>query len=134
VDKFTGDGLIALYNTPLPQPDHALLAVQTALRIRTGLPAFHAAFAPEFRLGINFGIHTGPAVVGNVGAPDLMNFTAVGDTVNIASRLQNESSGGQILISSATFEALGGRIPAHAVGLRRVKGRAGSIMTYEVTG
>ena len=63
-----------------------------------------------------------------------MNFTAVGDTVNIAARLQNESSGGQILISAATFERLEGRVEAQPTGLRQVKGRVGGIMTYEVVG
>ena len=134
VDKFVGDGLITLYNTPLPRPDHALMAVRTALAIRESLAAFHPQFAPEHRLPFNFGIHTGMAVVGNVGAPDLMNFTAVGDTVNIAARLQDESSGGQILISQATFEQLDGRAEARPIGLRQVKGRVGGILTYEVMG
>jgi class 3 adenylate cyclase len=134
VDKFLGDGLIALYNTPLAQPDHPWLAVQTAMAIRRGLPAFHAAFAPAFRLRINFGVHTGMAVVGNVGAPDLMNFTAVGDSVNIAARLQSEGAGGQILISEATYERLGGRVIVNSIGPRQMKGRVGSIMTYEVVG
>lgn len=132
VDKFMGDGLMALYNTPLAQPDHPLLAVETALTIRDRLPAFHEQFAPEYRLRVNFGIHTGMAVVGNVGAPDLMNFSAVGDTVNIAARLEDESNGGQILISAATFEHLGGRVRAIPQGERQVRGRAGSILTYEV--
>lgn len=134
VDKFVGDGLIALYNTPLAQADHGLLAVQTALAIQAGLTRFHADFAPEYRLKINFGVHTGMAVVGNVGAPDLMNFTAVGDTVNIAARLQDESNGGQILISSITAEQLGDRVRTVPMGPRQVKGRVGSIMTYEVMG
>ncbi len=132
VDKFVGDGLIALYNTPLAQADHALLAVQTALAIQASLPRFHADFAPDYRLKINFGVHSGMAVVGNVGAPDLMNFTAVGDTVNVAARLQDESSGGQILISSVTADQLDGRVTTAPIGPRQVKGRVGSIMTYEV--
>lgn len=134
VDKFVGDGVIALYNAPLAQPDHALLAVKAAQSIREGLPAFHAGLAPEQRLLVNFGIHSGPAVVGNVGAPDLMNFTAVGDTVNVAARLQDASRGGQILISAATFAQLSGQVETAPIGLRQVKGRAGSIMTYEVLG
>lgn len=133
VDKFVGDGLIALYNTPLAQPSHALLAVQTALAIRAGLARFHADFAPDCQLKINFGIHTGMAVVGNVGAPDLMNFTAVGDTVNVAARLQGEGRGGQILISDATAEQLAGRVKTMPSGLRQVKGRTSGVMTYEVT-
>lgn len=132
VDKFMGDAVMALFNTPLLQADHALRAVQTALLIRQVLPAFHQQFEPLFRMRINFGIHTGRAVVGNVGAPDIMNYTAVGDTVNLAARLQGMSSGGRILISSTTYEELHDVVPTSCIGLRTVKGRAEAVLTYEV--
>ncbi len=132
VDKFIGDGVMALYNTPLEQPDHALRAVRTALEIRQALPNFYEQFEPQFRMRLNFGIHSGMAVVGNVGAPDIMNFTAVGDTVNLAARLQSLSSGGKILISAATFTELHDVVPTSYMGPRAVKGRAESVMTYEV--
>lgn len=132
VDKFMGDGLMALYNTPLMQDDHALRAVQTALNIRELLPKFHEQFDPVHQMSINFGVHTGMAVVGNVGAPDLMNFTAVGDTVNLAARLQQMSSGGQILISGVTYARLSDRVDARMIGELNVKGRRESVVTYEV--
>ena len=132
VDKFMGDAVMALYNTPLQQADHALRAVQTALLIRHVLPAFHQQFEPLFRMRINFGIHSGMAVVGNVGAPDIMNYTAVGDTVNLAARLQSMSTGGRILISSTTYEELPDAISTSCIGLRNVKGRAEAVLTYEV--
>lgn len=134
VDKFTGDGVIALYNTPLEQPDHALRAVLTALHIRELLPEFHQQFEGPYQMPINFGIHTGLAVVGNVGAPDIMNYTAVGDTVNLAARLQVLSKGGQILISSATCEQLPQNVVAQSLGEIKVKGRSESVSTYEVIG
>ena len=132
VDKFIGDGVMALYNTPLLQQDHALRAVQTAQTIRRTLAEFHQQFPLPFRMRINFGIHSGMAVVGNVGAPDLMNFTAVGDAVNLAARLQGLSSGGRILISAATYNELSSGIAANCSGLRAIKGRAEAVMTYEV--
>ncbi|MEP7292168.1 MAG: adenylate/guanylate cyclase domain-containing protein [Chloroflexota bacterium] len=132
VDKFIGDGVMALYNTPLTYPDHALRAVHTAVHIRESLKAFRQNFEPLFRMPINFGIHTGRAVVGNVGAPDIMNFTAVGDTVNLAARLQDLSTGGRILISEATYAQLGDSIPSTCIGLRTIKGRTESVMTYAV--
>jgi class 3 adenylate cyclase len=132
VDKFIGDAVMALYNTPLKQPDHALRAVDTALRVREILPEFHQRFDPLFRMPINFGIHSGMAVVGNVGAPDLMNYTAVGDTVNLAARLQGLSSGGRILISDTTAEAVGSAVTTACIGLRALKGRAEPVITYEV--
>ncbi|NLX08573.1 MAG: response regulator [Chloroflexi bacterium] len=134
VDKFLGDGVMALYNTPLPLPDHPLRAVQTALEIREALPTFHERFAPAFRLGINFGIHTGKAIVGNVGAPDLMDFTAIGDTVNLASRLQGLSSQSQITISEETCRLVESTVEVMRVGPRLVRGREEPVVTYLVQG
>jgi class 3 adenylate cyclase len=132
IDKFIGDGVMALYNTPLTFEDHALRAVRTALHIRDTLPAFRQQFEPLFRMPINFGIHSGMAVVGNVGAPDIMNFTAVGDTVNLAARLQDLSTGGRILISEATYQQVSSAVSTSCIGLRALKGRTEAVMTYAV--
>jgi class 3 adenylate cyclase len=132
VDKFMGDGVMALFNTPLEQPDHAVRAVQTALSISAQLPSFNLQFPEVYRMRFNVGIHTGMAVVGNVGAPEMMNYTAVGDTVNLAARLQSAGAGGQILISGATCAQLHGAVPVRALGELKVKGRAESVTTYEV--
>jgi adenylate cyclase len=132
VDKFIGDGVMALYNTPLEQTSHALHAVMTAVHIRDVMTAFHQQFEPIYRMRINFGIHTGQAVVGNVGAPDLMNYTALGDTVNLAARLQGLSSSGQILISAATRNQLKDRVITRSIGKLNVKGRTELVVTYEV--
>ena len=132
VDKFLGDGVMALYNTPLPQADHALRAVRTAIHIRDALPEFHKKFPPIFRLGVNFGIHTGPAIVGNVGTPDLMDFTAVGDTVNLASRLQGLGDNNQILVSADTFALVARRVKGQRMGERTVRGREEPVVTYLV--
>ncbi|MBI5670800.1 MAG: response regulator [Chloroflexi bacterium] len=132
VDKFIGDGVMALYNTPLHLDDHALRAVITALHIRDALAEFYAQFEPEYRMRVNFGIHTGPAVVGNVGAPNLMNFTAVGDTVNLAARLQDLSSGGRILISEACYNHIEVPLRITPIGYQTVKGRKEAVMIYEV--
>ncbi len=134
VDKFIGDGVMALYNTPLGQSDHAVRAVRTALEIREGLEGFNAQFESQYRMKINFGIHTGIAVVGNIGSQQIMNFTAVGDTVNLASRLQGLSQDGQILVSQATFELLGSQFTVRELGERNVKGRQESVLVYEVLG
>ncbi len=132
VDKFIGDGVMALFNTPLEQADHALRAVRAAWDIRSALDAFHRQFDPLFRMRINFGIHTGMAVVGNVGAPDLMNYTAVGDTVNLAARLQQMSFDGRILISNATFERVRDYVGTECIGTVKMKGRIEPVLTYEI--
>jgi len=132
VDKFIGDGVMALYNTPLQQDDHALRAVLTALQIRETLGETYLEFERDFHLRINFGIHTGQAIVGNVGSADIMDFTAVGDTVNIAARLQGLAENGQILVSEATFEQVQENVDAVPIGAQAVKGRVGAIMTYQI--
>jgi adenylate cyclase len=132
VDKFLGDGVMALYNTPLPQPDHALRAVKTALHIRSALLDFYNQFDVEYQIKLNFGIHTGMAVVGNVGTQQIMEFTAVGDTVNLASRLQGLGEQGQILISQATYNQIKEQVTTNPIGNQFVKGRREPVMVYEV--
>ncbi len=134
IDKYMGDGVMALFNAPLPQEDHALRAVRAALAIRDELPDFHRQFDPTFRVGIHFGIHTGKAVVGNVGTPEFMNFTAIGDAVNLASRLQGASEPNQILITEDTYELVKREIAARKLGPYRFKGRSGRVPVYEVIG
>ncbi|MEJ1972250.1 MAG: adenylate/guanylate cyclase domain-containing protein [Lacunisphaera sp.] len=106
----------------------------TALDIRHRLADFHQQLAPEHRLAINFGIHTGPAVVGNVGTARIMDFTAVGDTVNLAARLCELAQGGQILISNTTYAQLADRVAARIVGPQQVRNRSDPVMTCEVLG
>lgn len=132
IDKFLGDGVMALFNTPLPQPNHALYAVQSAVMMRAALAEFHQEFEPAQRMGINFGIHTGMAVVGNVGTDQIMDFTAVGDAVNLASRLQGISHHNQILISHATYEQVKDYVTVNPIGEVHVKNRVEAVMTYEV--
>ena len=132
VDKLLGDGIMVLYNTPLPAPDHALRAVATALDIRRRLAEFHQRLEPGHRLAINFGIHSGPAVVGNVGTARIMDFTAVGDTVNLAARLCELAQGGKILISETTFTQLNNRVGVRIVGPKQVRNRSDPVMTCEV--
>lgn len=137
VDKFMGDALMALYNTPLPQPDHVARAVRGALGIQAALPDFHAQLEPAFRMNVNIGVHTGMAVVGNVGASQIMDFTAVGDTVNIAARLQHASSGGRVLVSQAVYDSVRNQpeyhgLQAEMIGALMLKGRTESVVTYAI--
>ncbi len=134
VNKFMGDGVMVLFNTPVPQANHARSAVDAALAIRAALPALHAEFEPRFRLLINCGIHTGAAIVGNVGAAHCMDYTALGDTVNLASRLQGIATGHQILISDATEGLLGPGITVSSMGPLVLKNRAKAVNTFAVIG
>lgn len=132
VDKLLGDGLLALYNAPLQQEAHALRAIHTAVNIRNALPALHEEFETRFRLHVNFGIHTGEAVIGNVGTADVMDYTAIGDTVNLGSRLQGLSHGGQITISKEVYDQVADYIISEQLGPKKVKGREEPVITYEV--
>jgi adenylate cyclase len=89
-------------------------------------------------MNINIGIHTGIAIVGNVGAPQIMEFTAVGDTVNIAARLQQKSSGGRVLVSEAVYQNVSAwmreaALQAEPMGALQLKGRSSSVVTYALT-
>lgn len=134
IDKFVGDSVMALFNTPVELPDHERRAVDAALAIQEALPAFHAQFEPAFRMKVNIGIHTGTAVVGNVGAPQIMAFTAVGDAVNIAQRLQEATKGGRTRISHAVRESLDGGVHLSNEDILTVRGRTGSIRAYYLLG
>lgn len=133
IDKFLGDGLMALYNTPVTQEDHIARAVKTALHIQDELYWFSQDLAEEHRTKINFGIHTGPAVVGNVGSENLMDFTAVGDTVNVAARLQGVADHGEILVSTAVFEATQDFVFGRSRGELAVKGRKTPVEAYQIS-
>ena len=133
LDKFLGDGVMALFNAPLPQPDHALHAVKAALVAQSQVQAYQQSLPEKLRLNFRVGIHTGEAIVGNVGTSRLRNYTAIGDTINTASRLEKSGIGGQILISDETYQQVRNHIEAKKLGTRALKGRETPILIYEVT-
>lgn len=133
VDKFIGDGIMVLYNTPRPQEDHIARAVKTALHIQDEIFWFHEKLPHEHRLRVNFGIHSGLAVVGNVGTDHLMNRTAVGDTVNVASRLQSIADRGRILVSELVYLETEKFVFGRSRGPLYVKGRSEPVLTYEIS-
>lgn len=103
-DKIMGDGLMALYNMPAPQADHATQAVRSALEMRRRIQWWNSQRESRLpQLHIRVGIHTGEAVVGNIGTANLMNFTAIGHEVNLAKRIEEEAQPGQVLLSASTF-------------------------------
>jgi len=106
LDKYIGDAVMALYNAPLDVPDHAARAAQSAIRMLGELERLNEAFEADFglRLHIGVGIHTGEAVVGNMGSETRFDYTAIGDTVNLASRLEarTKAYGVEIIVSDTT--------------------------------
>jgi adenylate cyclase len=133
LDKFLGDGVMALFNVPLGQPDHALQAVRAALRAQQEVAIYQQSIRPDLRLNFRIGIHTGDAIVGNVGTARLRNYTAIGDTINTASRLEKTAAGGQVLISEDTFLRVCDFVVSQPLGPKQLRGREHTIDAYEVT-
>lgn len=101
IDKFLGDAIMAWFNAPIPQPDHRLRAARAALAIQTAVDDLRRQFSPPFHLSFRIGIHTGPALLGLVGTQARLEYTAIGDSVNTAKRLQENARDGEILMSAA---------------------------------
>ncbi len=135
LDKFMGDAVLALWNVPDPQPDHAFRAVKAALAILENTRQVHKQLKnPEHHLQFHIGITTGEAMVGNVGTRELFNYTAVGDTVNLAQRLEVTAQPGQILIDHATYSALSGQILAEPLEPVQVKGKTQPVAVFALKG
>lgn len=134
LDKYTGDGLMAFWGAPLPQTDHPRRAHAAALRMLQRVDALNDRRAdvgrPPFRVGI--GIHSGPAVVGNLGHIERMNYTAIGDTVNVAARLEaaTKEAGCALIVSADTRVQLADDVALHPIGRIPVKGRVGAVDAY----
>jgi len=135
--QFIGDAVYAMWNAPSPDPDHAVNACRCALALEQSIDVFNAAqrAAGKPELPTRFGLHTGPAVVGNVGARDRLQYTGIGDTINVASRLEglNKTFGTSILISRETRERCGEAFSFEAKGETTVKGRTRPVEVFALT-
>jgi len=138
IDKFNGDDVMAFWNAPVPNADHAYLACVAALRGQDALDRLAIELRgrgmPALRAGV--GIATGEVVVGNVGSRHRMNYTVIGDSVNVASRLQglNRYYGTEILINDRTYQGAGERIVARLVDWVALSGREEVFLAYELLG
>lgn len=131
LDKYLGDGLMALFGAPLSLQNDAEAAVRAAVDMQRSLAELNK-LSGRAPLTIGIGIHTGEAVVGFLGTERRMDYTALGDTVNVASRLTSQACPGQIVISAATHARLARELPCSALAAMKLKGRAEPIDVYEV--
>lgn len=136
LDKFIGDATMAVFNAPFDLDDYIYRAVCTALDIAAGSEELEKKLMERFGKSVSFGIgvNCGPAVVGNIGCDFRMDYTAIGDTVNTAARLESNAKRGQILISKDVYDALKGRIDATEIGVIPLKGKKDGAFVYEVHG
>jgi adenylate cyclase len=132
LDKFQGDMVMAFFNAPVDQPDHALRAVRAAVAMRSAIYSYHQKVASAYRLSFGVGINTGEAVVGNVGTAKIMNYTIIGDSVNLTKRLQDYASSNQILLGSTTYELVKDHVVVRALEPVQVKGREAVERIYEL--
>ncbi|MBT4489307.1 MAG: adenylate/guanylate cyclase domain-containing protein, partial [Rhodospirillaceae bacterium] len=137
IDKFIGDSVMAFWGAPEDQPDHAARACRAALAIRKAVEAGNGD-RDGGPLALRIGIHTGPVIVGNIGAPQRMNYTIVGDSVNTSHRLEelghtlaDPNSAVTILLSQATQEAAG-LDGAEDLGPQEIRGRREALKVYRV--
>jgi adenylate cyclase len=138
IDKYMGDAIMALFGAPLEQPDHARQACRAALRMEDTLEELNRQWTKQGRppLRIGVGVNSGPVAVGNMGSDRLFDYTAIGDNVNLASRLEGLTKyyGTNVLISQATAEALENGFILRDVDRVRVKGKAQASGIFEVMG
>jgi adenylate cyclase len=136
VDKYIGDAIMAYWGAPAPNPDHAAAACESALRNQASLEALRIRWRLEGKpeLFARVGIQTGDAIVGNIGSEARLNYTVMGDTVNLASRLEGLGKvyGANILIGESTYREARDRIIARPVDRVTVQGKTEGMMVYEL--
>ena len=131
VVQFMGDAMMAIFNAPKPQPDHALRAARSALGLQAvvgQLPL--AGTRPRFRVGLN----SGPAIVGNIGAAEIRNFLAIGDTTNLAARLQTYAPEGSVVMGAGTYDLIRADAIVRPLGTPALKGKAQPVEVWELLG
>ncbi len=134
LDKYMGDALMAVFNAPLDVENHESKAVQAAMEIQRNITAHGEEFAKVYgeKIGVGIGINSGEAVVGNIGTEERADYTAIGDVVNIAARLEAKAEKGEILIGPATKERLSALYEVALRGLVNLDGKKEPLDVYRV--
>jgi adenylate cyclase len=138
VDKFIGDAIMAVFGAPVPEPDDPLNAIKAALEMRARLTSINEDFRqrglPEIRTGI--GLHSGQVVAGNMGHTERMEYTVIGDAVNLASRLEGMTKELQcdVILSEDLFKQVEAHVQTEPLRKIKVKGRDQEVMVYRLIG
>lgn len=136
LDKFIGDGAMAIFGAPLPQEDAPVRAIRAALKIRDKLQVAMQMLPEKLRFSVRYGINTGQAVAGNFGSDERMDYTILGHAVNLASRISRTAEPDQILVGRDTYSEIRENCPflIEELGARRFKGLRDKIVLYEIKG
>jgi adenylate cyclase len=135
LDKFIGDGVMAIFGAPVKSDNHAEMAVRAALEMKKMASVLEERLMEKLGFTVRFGIgiNCGPAIVGNIGSEELrLDYTAIGDTVNLAARLESNAKPGQILISDNVYKRVGDRFEIESMGEIKVKGKELPVTVYQV--
>ena len=136
LDKFLGDAVMAVFGAPISRQDHSVRAIWTALAMQAGIQELSQKRVQEGKepITVGIGVSAGEAVAGSVGTENRMEYTVIGDRVNLAARLEANASPGQILISQWTYEKVENLVNARSLGYFKVKGKEEEVEVYEVLG
>ena len=136
LDKFLGDAVMAVFGAPVHHKDHSVRAIRTAIAMRAGAEELSRKRVQEGKdpIVLGIGISAGEAVAGTVGTENRMEYTVIGDRVNLAARLEGNAQPGQILISEWTYAMVDGLVNARSLGYFKVKGKEEQVQVYEVLG
>ncbi len=135
LDKYIGDAIMAVFGAPLDMPDHAFRAIKTALEMQERLAEFNADHKEGPHLRIRIGINSGKAVAGEIGSVNKKEYTVLGDTVNIASRLESSvAKPGMLVIGENTHRMVAGQFECRSLGSFTLKGREREVSVFEVVG
>jgi adenylate cyclase len=131
VVQFMGDAMMAIWNAPHAQFDHAMRAARAALAMQQAVEDLSGPTAqPRFRVGLN----SGPALVGNIGATEIRNYSAIGDTTNLAARLQTWAAEGSVVISASTYNLIREQAIVRPLGSPDLKGKSVAVEVYQLVG
>jgi adenylate cyclase len=133
VTGFGGDSVMAIWNVPLENEDHARLAVEAATRAQRDIDGLLIAGSVPLILEFGIGINTGEAVAGNMGSEGYLQYSVIGDSVNVAARLASDAPGGKIWVGENTLERLGNYVDARPLDPLTVKGRHEPVNAFEIT-
>ncbi len=134
LDKFIGDGLMAVFGAPVAQSDGAVRAVRCALRMQARVAELNRQLPADRQVAIRIGVNSGRVIAGNFGSPDRLEFTVLGDTVNVAARLESLAPPGSILVGPSTAERARSAFALRALGPQAVRGRSAPVEVFEVVG